>query len=244
MPFNLYDAIVAGLWGTAVMTAILMLSLAMRITHMDFAKLLGGMVLPLGRGAQTLGLVIHFAFGVAFALVYAWVFALVDLYPSLWAPFWGAIFGLYHFAISMPLVSIARYFNPHVKRGEEADPGAWGHRFGPQEAIVWLIGHVFYGAVVGFAYFTVAALTGTADGTAVPNDFGLNLVVALAVSVGVIALYVLRLNVHEEEGYNFLSAAPDFDREAERQRLRLRYERGEISWDEYQHLRRQYGAEP
>jgi uncharacterized membrane protein len=245
MPFNLYAAVVAGLWGTFALTAFLMIGLARGWVHLDFASLLGGIFMPLNRKGRSLGLAMHFAFGAGFALLYAWIFDLVGLWPGAWTPFVGTMFGLYHWVFSMFLIDVARRFNPHVQRGEARDPGTWGIKLGPQEAVMQMLGHLIYGTTVGFAYFAVATATQTVDG-GVPNDAGRFLLVALAAAVSLSALYVYWLPSREEE-VTFASEMPEeheIDREAKRRELRARYDRGEITWDEYQHLRRQWSGEP
>lgn len=245
MPFNLYAAVVAGLWGTFALTAFLMLGLGLGWVRLDFAKLLGGIVMPINRTGRAVGLLFHFTFGVLFALLYAWIFDLVGLWPSAWSPFVGTMFGLYHWVFSMFLIDVARRYNPHIREGEETDPGIWGIRLGPQEAVMQMLGHLIYGTVVGFAYFAVATVTNTVQGGA-PDDAGVNLLVALVVSGILVAGYVYWLPSPEEEGV-FTAAMPEeppVDREAERRKLRARYDAGELSWEDYQVLRRQWVGEP
>lgn len=244
MPFNLYAAVVAGLWGTFALTAFLMVGLKLGWVHLDFAKLLGGIVMPLNRSGRWVGLGLHFTFGVVFAMLYSWIFDLVGLWPSAWTPFVGTMFGLYHWVFSMFLIDVARRFNPHIHEGEETDPGTWGIRLGPQEAVVQMLGHLIYGTVVGFAYFTIATVTNTIQG-GVPDDAGLNLLAALAASALLMAAYVYWLPEAEERDV-FVAAMPEHavDREAERRKLRARFDRGELTWEEYQVLRRQWVGEP
>jgi uncharacterized membrane protein len=244
MPFNLYAAVVAGLWATFALTAFLLVGLRLGWVHLDFAKLLGGIVMPLNRKGQAVGLIFHFGAGILFALLYTWIFDLVGLWPSAWTPFVGTMFGLYHWVFSMFLIDVARRYNPHIQRGGESDPGTWGIKLGPQEALMQMLGHLIYGTVVGFAYFTIASITNTVQG-GVPDDAGLNLIVAVAASVALMVAYVYALPSEAEQGV-FTSAMPEphVDREAERRKLRARYDRGEISWDEYQVLRRQWVGEP
>ncbi len=243
MPFNLYAAVVAGLWGTFVLTAFLMVGLRLGWVHLDFAKLLGGIFMPLDRTGRWVGLVLHFAAGVAFSLLYAWIFDLVGLWPSAWAPFVGAMFGLYHWVFSMFLIDVARRYNPHIRKGEETDPGTWGIKLGPQEALMQMLGHLLYGTVLGFAYFSVATLSDTVQGGA-PNDAGLNLIVALVSAVLLMAAYVFWIPSEQAGVFTAAMPEPHVDREAERRELRARYDRGEISWEQYQVERRQWVGEP
>lgn len=249
MPFNLYDAIAAGLWATVAFTGFMTLALALGLVHIDFGRLLGGIFMPrLDRTAAVVGLVINYLVGVAFGIVYAAVFGYVGLGPVLWlATIVGAGFGLYHWLLSMPLLSLGRTLNPHIKRGEEADPGVWGIHYGPQEAFFRLIGHVIYGSVFGFSYFAIALLNGTATGAASAGN-GTALALALVLAAAVVYMYVAWAHpeTREATGLVFQAGEPSVDDQRFRARhdLRMRYERGEITWEEYQILRRQYAAEP
>jgi len=247
MPFNLYDAIAAGLWATVAFTAFMTLALALGFVHVDFGRLLGGIFMPrLDRTAAVVGLVVNYLVGVVFGLIYAAIFGYVGLGPILWlSTIVGAGFGLYHWLLSMPLLSIGRVLNPHIKRGEEADPGIWGIHYGPQEAFFRLIGHVIYGAVFGFSYVAIAMINGTATGASVAGN-GVAILLALILAAAVVYLYVAWAHPEEQQGVVFQAGEPSAEDERwrARQDLRMRYEHGEITWDEYQHLRRQYAAEP
>ncbi|GEM_PF-5237002 len=81
MPFNLYDAIVAGLWATSALMAVKILAMAVGWSHLDFARMLGGIFLPLGRGATMLGLGMHYLLDLAFGLFYPVIFFYLGLGP-------------------------------------------------------------------------------------------------------------------------------------------------------------------
>ena len=243
MPFNFYDAITAGLWATTVMTAFLALALALGFIHLDFARLLGGIFLPLERKAEWVGLLLHMAIGVLFGLLYGFLFSWIDLKPILWMTITvGLGFGLYHWVLSMPLISIGRILNRHIKAGEERDPGTWGIQFGPQEALVRLFAYLLYGGTFGLAWSLLAMVGQTALA-----GRGIGLLLAVLLAAIVIGVYTSWLHAPAiEERYAFASGSPSEGdlRDRERRALRQRFERGEISWEQYQHLRRQFAAEP
>lgn len=247
MAFNLYDAIAAGLWATTAMTAFLTLALALEFIHIDFGRLLGGIFLPPSPQAAVLGLLIHFVVGMLFGIVYALLFALLGVEPVIWlAILLGLGFGIYHWVLSMPLISIGRSLNRHVKSGQDPDPGVWGIQYGPQEAAVRLLGHLIYGGTFGFAWSVTALLNGTAGGRSVAGN-GASILLAAILAGVVIYLYAEWLCVPAiEAGYSFRSAQPSEDeqRDHARRELRRQFERGEISWEEFQQLRRKYAAEP
>lgn len=249
MTFNFYDAIVAGLWASSALMVVKIIAMAVGWSHIDFSRMLGGIFLPLGRKATMLGLTMHYVLDLGFGLAYAAIFAYLAMGPDelVMATILGALFGLYHWVIEMGLMSFARTFNPHIKRGEEVDPGIWGIRFGPAEAVVRIFAHLAFGATFGFAYFVVALLNGTANGTAVAGN-GLGILLALVPAALLFYLYATWLHAPELErkGYVFEAALPSVAEERERARheLRQRYERGELALAEYEHLRQQYSAEP
>jgi uncharacterized membrane protein len=247
MPFNFYDAIAAALWATTAMTGFLTLSLALGWSHLDFGRLLGGIFMPLGRGAAVLGLALHYLNGLVFGLIYAGVLGMVGMPAILWLGFVvGTGFGLYHWLLSMPLISVGRQLNQHIRTGEEPDPGIWGIKFGPAEAALRLLSHLVYGAVFGFSYVAIALLNGTAAGTAIAGN-GIAIVLPLLPAIAVVYLYASSLPPEKvDRPYVFQSGQPSVNERRYRARLELRerYEKGEITWDEYQHLRRQYAAEP
>ncbi|HEY9898599.1 MAG TPA: hypothetical protein V6D00_05410 [Pantanalinema sp.] len=248
MPFNLYNAIAAALWATTAFTGFMTLMLALGFVHIDFGRLLGGIFMPkIDRNAATVGLLMHLAVGVIFGLVYAGLFAYLGLSGVLWlAAFVGTGFGIYHWLLSMPLISIGRKLNPHIREGQEADPGIWGIHYGPQEAFVRLIGHFLYGAVMGFSYVAIAMLNGSIHGEAYGGN-GSAILLALILYGAVTYLYLTTVPSQAATAHFAFEATEPAERElirAGRAELRARYERGEITWDEYQHLRRQYASEP
>ncbi|MNX94234.1 hypothetical protein D3C86_1264590 [compost metagenome] len=182
-----------------------------------------------------------------FGLIYAGLFAYLGLPGVLWlATFVGTGFGIYHWLLSMPLLSIGRQLNPHIREGQESDPGIWGINYGPQEAFVRLIGYHLYGAVMGFAYVAIAMLNGSIRGEGYGGN-GIAIVLPLILFGAVIYLYLESIPASAATAPFVFEATEPSERDmiqSGRAELRARYERGEISWDEYQHLRRQFASEP
>lgn len=248
MPFNLYNAIAAALWATTAFTAFMTLMLALGFIHIDFGRLLGGIFMPkLDRKTAVVGLLINLLVGVVFGLIYATIYAYVGVAGVLWlSTVVGMGFGIYHWLLSMPLISVGRLLNPHIKRGEEADPGIWGINFGPQEAFFRLVGHVLYGGVFGFSFVAIAMLNGSIRGETYGGN-GLAVLLALILYAAVTYLYANAIpDRAAEPGFVFEATEASEREQIQRGRaeLRARYERGELTWDEYQHLRRQYASEP
>lgn len=136
---DLVGAIIAGLVGTAVMTALMMTAPSMGLPKMDIIGLLGSMVSEDEGQARLIGTVMHFAMGSIFAIVYALLWS-SGIGAVSWL--WGIIFGLVHgviVAVVMPMM-----LNMHP-RPPQLEGGA-GMLMG------MLAGHVLFGLVVALVY--------------------------------------------------------------------------------------------
>jgi len=242
MRFDPGITLAAGIWATDLLTAIMTTSLVLGWTHLDFGRLLGGMVGPNDRRGALIGLSLHGAIGLAFSIIYGWLFQEFELLPDpRLAASVGAGIGVYHWLLSMPLIGMARALNPHVRTGKMADPGIWGIRFGPQEALIRLLAHLVYGATMG----GLSAVLHLGQARLVPGT-------VWAVATGLVAWAAL-VAFHTSWLEPILMPRVTFEpgdshdeetREADRRRLLARYRRGEITWDEYQHARRELASEP
>lgn len=132
---NLLKAIVAGVAGTIVMTIMTMIAPMMGMPEMNIPKMLSDfMGMP-----AILGWAAHFMIGTSFALVYAYVF--ISKLPG-HQILKGAIFGLFPWLLAQTMV------NPMMGAGIFAvnTPAPLMMVMGS------LIGHLFYGAVMGLVY--------------------------------------------------------------------------------------------
>lgn len=84
MAFNLVADVVAGVVGTAVITAVMMMAPLMGMPKMDIPALLG---------SKALGMVMHFMMGVVFAVIYAILFGVFTGANLLLL---GVVFGIVH----------------------------------------------------------------------------------------------------------------------------------------------------
>jgi hypothetical protein len=156
MDFELGNAVVAGLAATAVMTAMLYMGFAMGM-KMDMPMMLGTMFLPKGPAAWLLGLMMHFAMGVAFLIVYAALFDAFGLEDGLAG--WGALFGLVHGVIAGMAMGMMGMMHPRMARaaaggggGSIPDPGLFAVHVAAMAPMAVLVMHVIYGAVGGAIY--------------------------------------------------------------------------------------------
>ncbi len=156
MEFELGTAIVAGLIGTAGMTALLYMG-AMMGMRMDMPMMLGTMFLPRGTAAWLLGLMMHFVMGVLFFIIYAALFDLLGLEDSLVG--WGALFGLVHGVVAGMAMGMVGMMHPRMAAagangsGDTVSaPGLFAINVGAMAPMAVLAMHVVYGAVAGGVY--------------------------------------------------------------------------------------------
>jgi uncharacterized membrane protein len=242
MPFDLEIAVEAGLWATVLMTLFYTWALWVGWLHLDFALLLGDVVMPRRRLSVVVGLILHLVSGTIFAILYAALFQVVGLQPTGIALLVGAGFGVFHFLLAMPLIHLAGNLGARHRRPGEANPGEWGINYGPQEAALRLVGHMLYGAAMAGIY--VALYRAPAYRTA-------SLVTAISAAIGLIAFYTTlfqeqTLEIHRSHvGHEPVRQYPSVsDLVAAREALKQRLDAGEITYEEYQRERRRYAAGP
>ncbi len=156
MEFEIGTAAVAGLVGTAVMTAILYMGFAMGM-RMDMPMMLGTMFLPKGPAAWLLGLMMHFVMGIVFFIVYAALFDGLSLENGVAA--WGALFGLVHGVIAGMAMGMLGMMHPRMARAGAGapfdavpEPGLFAIRVSAMAPLAVVALHVIYGAVAGGIY--------------------------------------------------------------------------------------------
>ena len=148
-------AVAGGVVGTVVLTTGLRLGQELGLTRMDLPLLLGSSFTGRRRAASVVGYAVHFANGVLFALAYAGIFAAVG--RAGWDI--GLALGLAHaaFAGGALINILLPALNPRMGTpwtdAEETPllepPGFMLTNYGRQTALVTLVGHLAYGAIVG-----------------------------------------------------------------------------------------------
>jgi len=155
---DLYRAAIAGgLLGTVVMTTMLRAASELGITRMDLPFLLGTAVTGNRRRARIYGHLAHFALGLLFAFGYAFVFDATG--RAGWRI--GLAIGAVHASfVATTLVNVIlpivhpRIGTPETGAGEVAlleAPGFMMLNYGRSTFFVTLLGHMAYGAIVGWA---------------------------------------------------------------------------------------------
>ena len=144
-----------GLAGTVVLTTILRAASELGLTRMDIPFLLGTAVTVNRVRAKAVGYALHFVFGLLFALAYYAIFVVINRSGFLL----GAGFGLVHalFAGTALVNILLPAVHPRMGSGFDAagsapllePPGFLLLNYGRQTALVTVVAHVAYGAIVG-----------------------------------------------------------------------------------------------
>ena len=136
---NIVGAIVAGLAGTGVMTAMMYMAPRMGMPGMDILGMLGSMFTSDRGTATKLGAVMHLMMGAIFALAYAVLWNAGVGSPNL---LWGLIFGAIHAVaaiLAMPMMMAQHPRKPEMETSPMAVAGQ-------------LMGHAVFGIVVALIY--------------------------------------------------------------------------------------------
>ena len=151
----IWGAIVGGLAGTIVLTTILRAASELGLTRIDLPFLLGTAVTRDRVRAKAIGYALHFVFGLLFALAYYAIFVVVDESGFLL----GAAVGVLHalFAGTALVNILLPAVHPRMGTGFDAagsapllePPGFLLLNYGRQTALVTVIAHIAYGALVG-----------------------------------------------------------------------------------------------
>ncbi len=130
---NWTRAVVAGLFGTAVMTLLMLMAPAMGLPPMNIGSMLGSVM----GGSLFLGWMAHLVIGTVLAIGYAALFAARLPGPGFVR---GALYGLAPWIVAQLVVM--------PMMGTGVFGGSFGAAFGS------LMGHLVYGAVLGAVYGT------------------------------------------------------------------------------------------
>jgi len=145
---NILNAVIAGIVGTVVFTAVLMMAPKMRMPKMDIVDLLGSMFNA--KSNPVLGWMMHLMMGVVFALIYAFLWSL-GFGTATWV--YGLIFGAIHWLLVGMVMGMIPMMHVGIKTGAVKAPGLWMTNNGGMMAFMGgLVGHAIFGAVVALVY--------------------------------------------------------------------------------------------
>ena len=146
---------VFGLFATGLLTAVMMACQLAGLTRMDLPLMLGTLFLRDPDRARVAGFFIHLANGQVFAFFYAATFALLDRSGLVL----GAALGALHATVALTLlIPLLPGVHPHMaseRSGPESvgavlePPGLFGRNYGRQTALVTVLAHLAYGALLG-----------------------------------------------------------------------------------------------
>lgn len=143
-----------GFGATVALTAILVGAQLAGFTRMDIPLMLGTMFVGDPDRARVVGFLIHLVNGQFFAVFYMAAFSLLG--TASWSL--GALFGTFHGAAALTLiVPLLPGIHPRMaseRSGPDLDhvlepPGLLGLNYGRETAIVTLVAHALFGAILG-----------------------------------------------------------------------------------------------
>ncbi len=144
---NILNAVIAGIVGTVVFTAILMMAPRMGMPKMDIVGMLSTMF---GRENHLLGWMMHLMMGAVFALIYAFLWS-----RGILAPTWlgGLVFGTAHWLVAGMVMGMIPLMHVGIRSGAVKAPGLWMTNNGGAMAFLGgLVGHMIFGMVVALVY--------------------------------------------------------------------------------------------
>jgi hypothetical protein len=145
------NALGAGIVGALALALMTDLSRGVGLIDANLARYQGCIVLGRseGMGAWLAGMAVHLAMGSVLALGYALIFAVVWGQAS-WTT--GALIGLAHGLAAGAGFPMLDRMNPCVRDGRMRGFGLFGRGYGWMMTAGLLMGHIVYGAIVGWLY--------------------------------------------------------------------------------------------
>lgn len=146
------------IWGfaaTTVLTIILTGSRGLNVTRMDLTFLLGTMFTPDRDKARRLGFYFHMINGWGFAFIYAAAFAASGTSTVAFGMLIGLVHSLFVLVAGLEIVASAHPRMATEQHGPDPThllepPGFMARHYGNQTAIITIVAHVAYGAVLGY----------------------------------------------------------------------------------------------
>lgn len=145
------NALWAGVVGGLVMTVMMTIARMMGMVDANMSKYQGCMITKSNEGAGTTvaGIMMHLMISALIAILYAWAFTAIWGEATWW---YGMINAVVHWLIAGMVLPMMDGMNPCVKDGRIKAFGAYGKNYGMMMVVGFLVGHLLYGAVVGWLY--------------------------------------------------------------------------------------------
>ena len=143
-----------GFGATVALTAILVTAQLAGRTRMDIPMLLGTTLVEDPDRARVVGSIMHLVNGQFFALFYASGFALLDTATWWLGGLFGSLHGIAALTLILPMLPGIHPRMASEREGPASDivlepPGLLGLNYGRATAIVTLVAHVIFGALLG-----------------------------------------------------------------------------------------------
>ena len=161
MEFDFWSAVIAGIAGGVVMTAMMMMAKAAGLTRMDMALIEGSMFTGDAGKAKVIGMFMHLIImsGVVIGSIYAALFAGFDVSESN-AWWYGLVFGAVHGVIAGMAMVMMPAMHPRMSAqpstgsgGLHLDPpGLFAHNMGKATPAGLMMAHMVYGLVLAIVY--------------------------------------------------------------------------------------------
>ncbi|MFW6195643.1 MAG: DUF6789 family protein [Chloroflexota bacterium] len=152
MEWDAGAAVLAGIVGTLVMTAVLYAGKWMLPEQMpmDILRMQGTMMTRNVGAAYVIGAMTHTVMGIIFALIHTALYHALGIEEGLLG--WGILFGAVHWVIARMGFSMMGAMHPLMKSGEMTTPGPFAKNYPMMTVVGFLMLHVIYGLVVGSVY--------------------------------------------------------------------------------------------
>lgn len=143
-----------GFAATVALTAVLVTSQLAGLTRMDIPMMLGTVFVEDPDKARVVGFFIHLVNGQLFALLYASAFDVLGQASWWLGGLFGALHGLAALTLIVPLLPgvhprMASERSGPSKHNVLEPPGLFALNYGTQTALVTMVAHVIYGALLG-----------------------------------------------------------------------------------------------
>ncbi len=154
---NVPHVLVWGFSATVVLTTMMAGSQGLGLTRMNMPYLLGSMLSPNRDRAKVYGVVIHLLNGWAFAFVYVAIFHSANIFSWWFGALLGLVHGMFVLTVAIPLMPAihprmaSELHGPTVVRQLEP-PGFMARNYGIRTPLSLLLGHLVFGAILGFFY--------------------------------------------------------------------------------------------
>lgn len=141
----------AGIAGAVVMAAMMTVARKMGLSVANMPKYQGCMITRKSEGATPVvaGMVMHLVISALIAVLYAWAFEAV-WGEATW--YWGLVNAVVHWLIAGFVVPMMDRMNPCVKDGRIKGFGLFGKNYSGIMVVGFLMGHLVFGAIVGWFY--------------------------------------------------------------------------------------------